>query len=73
MANNGNQDPHWGSDSPISRVRAPSTEYPSVKDMGGFGFSENGLTFHTTEDRIEETMGPHFAPPMTTDLSRNDG
>lgn len=73
MANQSSQDAHWGSDSPISRVKPPSDDYPSLRDMGGFGFSENGLTFHTSDDAIEEFMGPHFAPPVTTNLEPTDG
>lgn len=58
------QDPHWGSDGPVSRPVGQSTEYPSLVEMGGFGFSENGLTFHATESEIDVFMTPHFMPPL---------
>jgi hypothetical protein len=55
-------DHHWGSDVPISRPVAPAASDPSVVNLGGIGFNENGITFHTTEEDIEASLVPFYMP-----------
>jgi hypothetical protein len=50
----------WGSDVPIS-LPEPSPVKNVRVDMGGFGFTENGIA-HQFDDATLENYLPNFAP-----------
>jgi hypothetical protein len=54
----------WGSDVRISQPQPADPDIPVVVDLGGFGFTPNGLVHNITSTEVEEVFSPTFAPPM---------
>jgi len=54
----------WSADVEVSKPRPP-TDRPVLVDMGGFGFTTGGLAHNLTEEIIEETYSPSYAPEVT--------
>lgn len=51
----------WGADVPISLPEPLKNSAVVEVDMGGLGFTRNGIAHQFTETTLEEYL-PHFAP-----------
>lgn len=52
----------WGTDSPISMPEPLDPKIPVQVDMGGFGFTTNGITHNFSESDLEVYTTPTFLP-----------
>lgn len=58
-------DPVWGADTIISMPVPLRRHQESLKDMGGFTFTETGIAHNLTESDVETYLWPTFRPMVT--------
>lgn len=56
----------WACDVKISMPEPPPSNTPVLIDMGGFGFTVNGLTHNLSVADVEDLSVPFFAPDGKT-------
>lgn len=61
-------DPIWGADTIVSMPVPLRRRQESLKDMGGFTFTETGIAHNITEADVEVYLSPTFRPLLTPEV-----
>jgi hypothetical protein len=58
---------NWKSNVPISMPQPVDPNVPVLVDMGGFGFTANGLCHNITSTEVEDVLSPLLLPEPIED------